>query len=165
MLGAIPKEAGPHLTEATSDDTTPDALLSELSEGSDIFLLSGPLTRLTVERVYEACASAPGRSKCLLVLTTLGGDADAAYIIARYLRRRYDHFTVYVFGLCKSAGTLLALGAEEIVMGERGELGPIDIQVTSKDELSLSSGLEFSHRSKRSKVTPSCLSIVFWLRF
>jgi len=36
---------------------------------------------------------------------------------------------------CKSAGTLFALGATELVMSDIGELGPLDIQLPRKDEL------------------------------
>jgi len=45
--------------------------------------------------------------------------------------------------MCKSAGTLLAIGGDHIVMGDYGELGPLDVQLTKKDELmSASSGLD-----------------------
>lgn len=109
----------------------------------DIFFLSGSLTRLTAQRLYEAYNQSKGLRNCILVLTTSGGDADAAYLMARFLRRKYKKFSVCVFGYCKSAGTLLALGAHEIVIGERGELGPLDVQVSTKDELFPStSGLE-----------------------
>jgi hypothetical protein len=40
-----------------------------------------------------------------------------------------------VFGLCKSAGTLAALGADQIIMGEAGELGPLDVQLYKPDEI------------------------------
>ena len=34
---------------------------------------------------------------------------------------------------CKSAGTLLALGADEIIMSNLSELGPLDIQLPDRD--------------------------------
>ena len=37
-------------------------------------------------------------------------------------------------GLCKSAGTLIALGADTLVMTDRAELGPLDTQVGVRDE-------------------------------
>jgi hypothetical protein len=40
-----------------------------------------------------------------------------------------------VSGYCKSAGTLVALGAHELVFWEHGELGPLDVQMAKKDEL------------------------------
>ena len=81
---------------------------------------------------------------CILILTTLGGDADAAYIMARFLQAGSPNgFKAFITGRCKSAGTLLALSAKEIIMGRRGELGPLDIQVSEKDEpFRPASGLE-----------------------
>ena len=110
---------------------------------ADVFYLSGPLSRATDDRLRQAYEASCQGERCVLVLTTSGGDADAAYLMARFLRRVYRHVTVCVFGYCKSAGTLLALGGNEIAMGIRGELGPLDVQVSEKDELGrFGSGLE-----------------------
>lgn len=111
---------------------------------ADIFLLSGPIYRPTSELFLQVARGATGRENAALILTTPGGDADAAYKIARYLKRFYGGFYLYVFGACKSAGTILALGADKIVMSpERGELGPLDVQILREDELvQRSSGLD-----------------------
>lgn len=125
----------------TADEGTTHT--EEALEVPDVFFVSAPLDRRTARRLYEAHQRSPHRKHCVLVLTTSGGDADAAYIMARYLRKHYEKLTICVFGYCKSAGTLLAIGAHELVMGERGELGPLDVQVSSKDEMFPSkSGLE-----------------------
>jgi len=109
----------------------------------DVFFISASLDRITVQGLYEAHHRSQRGKHCVLVLTTPGGDADAAYIMARYLKRNYQKVTICVFGYCKSAGTLLALGGHELVIGERGELGPLDVQVSTKDEIFPStSGLE-----------------------
>lgn len=111
--------------------------------GSDVFYLSGPINRATDERLRKAYDRSARVERCILVLTTSGGDADASYLMARFLRRVYERVTVCVLGYCKSAGTLLALGGHEIAMGLRGELGPLDVQVSEKDELGqFGSGLE-----------------------
>lgn len=102
---------------------------------TDIFVYSGPLSRADVKEVLDERALAIDAKHCLLVLSTPGGDADAAYLIARAFKRRYDDFRLFVPGLCKSAGTLIALGADEIIMGERGELGPLDVQLAKDDDL------------------------------
>lgn len=70
-----------------------------------------------------------------MILVTGGGDPDAAYRIARCLQNHYTKFTVCVSGICKSAGTLLLLGAHELAFAENGELGPLDIQLAKKDDL------------------------------
>ncbi len=76
-----------------------------------------------------------------MFLTTNGGDPDA-YKISRYLQEKYKHFAVVVSGKCKSAGTLIALGAHEIVFTPYGELGPLDIQLAKVDRFDqMQSGL------------------------
>lgn len=112
---------------------------------TDVFYVSAPVTRESADSLRAVHARGASRGRCILVLTTFGGHPDAAYIMARDLRNAYPNggFTVCIFGFCKSAGTLLALGAHEIVMGSRGELGPLDVQVSEKDELGrYGSGLE-----------------------
>ena len=110
---------------------------------ADVYYLSGTLSRATDSRLREVTERSRRHKRCVLVLTTTGGDADAAYLIARFLRGVYESVTACVFGYCKSAGTLLALGCHEVAMGLRGELGPLDVQVSEKDELArFGSGLE-----------------------
>ena len=113
---------------------------------ADVFLLASPIiSRSMARRLVEEHAKTERREKCVLaVLRTQGGDPDSAYIISSYLRECYgDGFTALVSGPCKSAGTLLVLGARRVVMGRQGELGPLDMQVSKKDELFDSeSGLE-----------------------
>jgi hypothetical protein len=83
------------------------------------------------------------RSRCrrrpnvLLFLTTDGGSADVAYQIARCLQRAYKDgkFILFVNTSCKSAGTLIATGADELIMSDEAELGPLDVQVYKRDEL------------------------------
>jgi ClpP class serine protease len=69
------------------------------------------------------------------ILVTTGGDANAAFRIARCLQQKYAEFNLFTPGWCKSAGTLIASGAHKIYMGDLGELGPLDIQISRKDEI------------------------------
>ncbi|NJL78192.1 MAG: SppA protein [Richelia sp. SM2_1_7] len=92
--------------------------------------------------INEIKETSPKRDNIVLILTTYGGDPDAAFRIARYIKRKYQKFTLFVFGSCKSAGTLLALGADEIVMSDFGELGPLDVQVTKDDDFRSESVLD-----------------------
>ena len=69
------------------------------------------------------------------MLTTEGGDAHVAYRVARLLQREYDDIRVFVSGWCKSAGTLLAVCGHELIVGDKGELGPIDVQRGLTDDL------------------------------
>lgn len=111
---------------------------------SDIFLFVGEISDINADKLIELVRSVKDRKKnCSFILTTFGGDPDAGYRIARYLKRKYEKLILYVFGYCKSTGTLIALGADEIVMGDFGEFGPLDIQMVRDDELSNMSGLNF----------------------
>lgn len=74
------------------------------------------------------------KKEVILWLTTPGGNPDAAYSMARLLQRRYKGLTVFVNGWCKSSGTLMCLGASEIVMGDLAQLGPLDIQILNREE-------------------------------
>jgi hypothetical protein len=69
------------------------------------------------------------------VLVSEGGDADAAYRISRCLQDHYDRFFCIVSGWCKSAGTLIAVGAHELIFTVSGELGPLDVQMSKRDDL------------------------------
>lgn len=123
-----------------------DRLIERLAnrENADIYLYSAQIQSVLVDRFRTlVCERKPKRDNVMLFLTTYGGDPDAAYRLATCLRRNYKKISVYVFGLCKSAGTLAALGADNIVLGDFGELGPLDVQLTKPDELiPTSSGLD-----------------------
>lgn len=69
-----------------------------------------------------------------LWLTTPGGNPDAAYSMARLLQRKYQSVTIFVNGWCKSSGTLICLGASELIMGDLAQLGPLDIQIVNREE-------------------------------
>lgn len=64
-----------------------------------------------------------------LVLHTPGGLVLAAMQIARAVEAHPAKVTVYIPVYAMSGGTLIALAADEIVMGEFSVLGPIDPQI------------------------------------
>lgn len=103
---------------------------------ADIFLLAGDLTDEVGHRFIDTCPTLSNAQNCILFLTTRGGSMDAAYRITRCVKNRYPagDFMLVVDGLCKSAGTLIALGADTLVMTDRAELGPLDTQVRVRDE-------------------------------
>jgi len=65
-----------------------------------------------------------------LILHSPGGSAEAAESVVGYLRQRFDHIRVFVPVAAMSAATMVALGCDELVMGEHSQLGPIDPQFT-----------------------------------
>jgi ATP-dependent protease ClpP protease subunit len=64
-----------------------------------------------------------------LLLYSPGGDGETAVRILRSIHTRCRKLTVIVPDRAKSAGTLIALGAHEIIMGPTSDLGPIDPQM------------------------------------
>lgn len=102
---------------------------------TDVFAYFGPVERKGYDLL---CKSLPAnkQTNALLVLCTYGGDPDAGYRIARALLHHYGkNFRVLLPSYCKSAGTLICIGAHELLMADSSELGPLDIQIRKKDEL------------------------------
>lgn len=109
---------------------------------ADLILINAGIERGLDDQLIDLLSCRKRRKNVFLILVTPGGDADAAYRIARSLQDAYDKFIAFVPGYCKSAGTLCLLGAHELVMSEVGELGPLDVQLYKKDEIGeLGSGL------------------------
>lgn len=118
-----------------------DAVSKALS--ADILIYTGQIDRIGHRHLEHACRRRPMRDTVLLVLTTFGGDPDGAYRIARCLGASYKKFVIYVPVICKSAGTLVCLGADELVIADRSELGPLDMQMRKRDEIEeFGSGLD-----------------------
>jgi hypothetical protein len=63
-----------------------------------------------------------------LMLQTPGGEVDATEKLVSVLRKSFTSFRVIVPSWAKSAGTVIAISSNEIVMGVNSELGPIDPQ-------------------------------------
>ena len=104
-------------------------------ETCDVYLYAGSINRSTCDFLIGSCPEDP-RPKALLILSSYGGDAHAAYRLTRHLQDMYKgEFTLLIPSMCKSAGTLVAIGADELVMSPLGELGPLDVQVSERDEL------------------------------
>ena len=101
----------------------------------DVIFHSGRLDREVAHRITQDVRKRNKRRNVLFILVTFGGDGGAAYRIARLLQANYEEFTLYATGYCKSAGTLLATGAHRLVMSDHAELGPLDMQMSKRDEL------------------------------
>lgn len=78
--------------------------------------------------LMEVCREVPER-ELDFILHTPGGSPEAAEQILNYLRTQFDDIRAIVPLQAKSAGTMMALGCDEIVMGPYSELGPIDPQI------------------------------------
>lgn len=109
---------------------------------ADVLLINCAMDGGVDSTIIRSVCARKRRSNVFLILATEGGSADVAFRIARCLQETYESFTAVVPGWCKSAGTLVCIGAYDLVIGDLGELGPLDVQIAKPDELALiSSGL------------------------
>lgn len=65
-----------------------------------------------------------------LILYTRGGDTLAAWNIVNLIREFCHELEIIVPNKCRSAGTLMSLGANNIIMTKQATLGPIDPSIT-----------------------------------
>ncbi|HEX3855771.1 MAG TPA: ATP-dependent Clp protease proteolytic subunit [Verrucomicrobiae bacterium] len=63
------------------------------------------------------------------IIETPGGFAEAAEDMITMIRGKYKEVGIVVPGWAKSAGTILAMAGDEILMGTGSALGPIDAQI------------------------------------
>lgn len=68
------------------------------------------------------------------LIVSLGGDPMVAWRIMSLIRQRVEKVSVLLPQSAYSAATLLALGADEIVMHPNSHLGPVDMQITTFTE-------------------------------
>jgi hypothetical protein len=94
----------------------------------------GLITKLATEAqpfFYKALRTL-GRYEAIdLFLCTQGGQTDSVWPLVSLFREFSEKFNVLVPFMAHSAGTLVCLGADTIVMGEAGELSPVDPSVGS----------------------------------
>lgn len=64
-----------------------------------------------------------------LLLHTPGGITNAAETIVEYLYQKFDYIEVIIPTFAMSAGTMISLAANKIIMGRQSQLGPIDPQM------------------------------------
>jgi hypothetical protein len=68
--------------------------------------------------------------KISLILHTLGGSTMAAWNMVNMLRMFCDDLEIIVPARARSAGTLMCLGADRVLMTKQATLGPIDPSLT-----------------------------------
>jgi hypothetical protein len=80
--------------------------------------------------VSELIQKVPKNVHIKLVICTRGGDLTNCEKILNQLQKHPAGYTAYIKNECFSAGTILALGAKEIIMTEDSYLGKIDPQIS-----------------------------------
>jgi hypothetical protein len=84
-----------------------------------------------VREMMDQVSAIPADQKNLdILLHSTGGDPLTAWKLMSILRPRFDRIVILVPSMAFSAATMMALGADEIVMHPFASLGPIDPQIT-----------------------------------
>lgn len=110
----------------------------------DHYVYIGAINRSGYHRLCNEIQKHKKKDRAILCIATHGGDPNAGFRIGRALQHYYNgNVTAYIIDICKSAGTLTVIAAKTIIMADKSELGPLDIQLRKDDEIGVSnSGLD-----------------------
>lgn len=106
------------------------SLLRSIEKARDSRVISyisySPMDDYVLIPLYKQLCSIGKTERIDLLLHSYGGSVDIPYKIVNLIREFCDHFSVIIPFVAKSAATMIAIGADEIIMGPTSELGPID---------------------------------------
>ena len=113
------------------------------------------------ESILRAIRSAPPGKPIDMIIHTPGGILFSAYQIAKALKEHKGKVTVFIPHYAMSGGTLIALGADKIVMDKDGILGPVDPQlVEGKKAMPAVALAEIPEFKKWDKIDDSTLVLI-----
>lgn len=101
----------------------------EAATSRALVVFYGPIRAAVITPFADAVDDVPPGQPLDLMLTSLGGDGEAAIRMAAMCHADRDDFRVVVPDTAASAATLLALAAEAVVMSDTSALGPVDPQI------------------------------------
>jgi len=115
-------------------------LISEYNKLRDTYLfvyaaaIGKPIPVIPLEQadfyiIRDLLAGKKDFRKVDLYIETPGGSGETAEEIVKFLRGNFDTVSFVVSGEAKSAGTIIVLSGDEILMTETGSLGPIDAKI------------------------------------
>ncbi len=113
--------------------------LEELRDSKIIIYISGDRRGLETKIAYDVIPiiqnilinSHISKKKIELLLYSIGGDGPTALTLVTLIREYCDEFNVIVPWKALSAATLIALGANSIIMLKTGQLSPVDVSITT----------------------------------
>jgi hypothetical protein len=100
----------------------------QAAHGCRLIVMIDPIFAYGVQYFEELVFNASPDQPLHLLLWSPGGDGEVAVRLVRSAQARCSELTVIVPDIAKSAATLLALGADGILMGPASDLGPVDPQ-------------------------------------
>ncbi len=144
-----PLSKTPMFTARNSARYERQAVIKEIDDAERTHLIcyvGGPNTEIDRNDIIgfvDLLHNIPEGEPIDLFLHTFGGDVDACEKLVRLIHANVvdSSFRVIIPDVAKSAGTLMALGANQILMSDTSELGMIDPQFPMRDN----QGNEFWH--------------------
>lgn len=111
------------------------AALAEVAD-ADVLGYIGPMAKPADDEIKEALETLDRKNSALLVLLeTSGGYITVVERIVQILRHHYRRVDFAVPTFAMSAGTVLAMSGDAILMDYASTLGPIDPQVMGKGQM------------------------------
>jgi len=95
-------------------------------DGHKVLILNGTVNENMYETFMHMYAQCEVDDRLIVELTTKGGEVTWAYMISQILQRHVGSVVVRVPRFAMSAGTIIALSSNKIVLSSCGCLGPID---------------------------------------
>lgn len=127
----------PHNTEKTTKEWAEERILKiEDHVDSDVLTFIGPIQSGT-ENIFRMVIEGldDKRDSLLVILDTPGGIVETVERIVHVLRQHYGDVDFLVPDRAMSAGTILAMSGDRILMDYHSCLGPIDPQVEKDGRL------------------------------
>lgn len=100
----------------------------EAETGARLIVVIDQIFPANMTFVEELLVGASTDQELHVLIASPGGDGETAVRMVRAMQSRCSRLTMLVPDMAKSAATLMCLGADEIVMGPGGDLGPVDPQ-------------------------------------
>jgi hypothetical protein len=113
-----------------------EALENKLA--GEVIMIRAPMAQGiddVVRREIENIASQDGcRNQLVVVLETSGGSIEVVERISDVFRHHFEHVKFVIPNFAYSAGTVLTLSGDDILMDYYSVLGPIDPQIKNRDD-------------------------------
>ena len=132
-----------NIDELTAERKRLLKLISNLRGGRDLFVYAADINKSDLPNsiinddvlpISDLLSTLSGNAVDI-ILETGGGSAEATEDIVKMVRAKYDDVAFIIPGTAKSAGTIMAMSGNDILMEPLSSLGPIDAQIRFKGEV------------------------------
>ena len=120
-----------------------------ICHGRDQFRKDCQFNVFSRDVVYSWIPSLHPGKPIAVILDSPGGDPRCAYQMASAIKKVCGNYVTIVPRYAKSAATLFSLGSATILLAQRAELGPLDMQIRDNDDESQRSVLEYVQSLER----------------